>query len=103
VTSHDHLQLVVDSDSLNRVKVMTASEVSRAFSAVLDEAENGETIVITRAGRRVATISATSAATWGSLRAALVDWAPAPDPTLEQDMLAARSAVRPDEDPWQSA
>jgi len=85
------------------MKVMSASEVSRAFSAVLDEAEQGETIVITRAGRRVATITATSAATWGSLRAALADWTPTPDPTLEYDMRAARTAVTLDEDPWQSA
>jgi len=85
------------------MKVMTASEVSRAFSAVLDEAERGETIVVTRAGRRVATITATGAATWGALRSVLADWAPAPDPTLENDMWAARSAVTLDEDPWQSA
>lgn len=82
---------------------MSASEVSRAFSAVLDETEHGETIVVTRAGRRVATISATGAATWGSLRAALADWTPTPDPTLEDDMRGARTAVTLDEDPWQSA
>jgi prevent-host-death family protein len=35
---------------------MTASEASRNFSAVLDEAEHGETIVVTRSGRRVAMI-----------------------------------------------
>lgn len=84
------------------MKVMSASEVSRAFSAVLDEAEHGETIVITRAGRRVATMTATSAATWGSLRAMLVDWVPPVDPALEDDMRAARTAVTLDEDPWQS-
>ena len=75
------------------MKVMSASEVSRAFSAVLDDAEHGETIVITRAGRRVATMTATSAATWGSLRAVLADWTPIPDPTLEDDMRAARAAA----------
>lgn len=84
------------------MKVMSASEVSRAFSAVLDEAEHGETIVITRAGRRVATMTATSAATWGSLRAVLADWMPTVDPALEDDMRAARAAVTLDEDPWQS-
>lgn len=84
------------------MKVMTASEVSRAFSTVLDEAEQGETIVVTRGGRRVATITATSAATWGSFRAALADWTPAPDPTFEDDMQAGRTAVTLDEDPWPS-
>ena len=52
---------------------------------------------------RVAMITATSAATWGSLRAALADWTPTPDPTLEDDMRAARAAVTLDEDPWQRA
>lgn len=87
------------SDILNHLKVMTASEVSRAFSAVLDEAEQGETIVITRAGRRVATITAASGATWGSLRSALGDWVPPVDPDFEEDMRAARAAVTLDEDP----
>lgn len=85
------------------MKVMTASEVSRAFSAVLDEAEAGETIVVTRAGRRVATITASGAATWGALRLVLADWTTTTDPTLADDMQAARSAVTLDEDPWQSA
>ncbi|HEU0088732.1 MAG TPA: type II toxin-antitoxin system prevent-host-death family antitoxin [Pseudonocardiaceae bacterium] len=38
------------------MKEMSASEVARRFSAVLDGAEHGETIVITRGGRRVALI-----------------------------------------------
>jgi prevent-host-death family protein len=38
------------------VKIMTATEASRSFAAVLDEAERGATIVITRGGRRIATI-----------------------------------------------
>ncbi|WP_235433709.1 MULTISPECIES: type II toxin-antitoxin system Phd/YefM family antitoxin [Protofrankia] len=35
---------------------MTASEASRNFSALLDDAEHGETIMVTRSGRRVAVI-----------------------------------------------
>jgi len=35
---------------------MTTSEVSRNLSAVLDAAENGETIAVTRSGHRVALI-----------------------------------------------
>lgn len=38
------------------MKVITATEASRRFAAVLDEAEHGETIVVTRGGRRVAVI-----------------------------------------------
>ncbi|MGW0826171.1 type II toxin-antitoxin system Phd/YefM family antitoxin [Streptomyces sp. NPDC002845] len=36
------------------MKLMTATEASRNFAAVLDAAERGERIVITRAGRRLA-------------------------------------------------
>ncbi|MEU8899688.1 type II toxin-antitoxin system prevent-host-death family antitoxin [Nocardia sp. NPDC048505] len=39
------------------MKVMTATEVARNLSAVLDEAEHGETITITRGGRRIATLT----------------------------------------------
>ncbi|WP_228811546.1 type II toxin-antitoxin system Phd/YefM family antitoxin [Nocardia otitidiscaviarum] len=35
---------------------MTATEVARNLSAVLDEAEHGGTITVTRGGRRIATI-----------------------------------------------
>lgn len=38
------------------MKEMSASEVARRFSAVLDGAEHGETVVITRGGRRIALI-----------------------------------------------
>ena len=36
------------------MKELSATEVARRFSAVLDSAENGEAVVITRGGRRVA-------------------------------------------------
>jgi prevent-host-death family protein len=38
------------------MKVMTATEASRSFAVVLDEAERGETIVVTRGGKRIAVI-----------------------------------------------
>ena len=38
------------------MREMSASEASRKFSAVLDDAEHGETVVVTRGGRRVALI-----------------------------------------------
>jgi len=38
------------------VKELSASEAARRFSAVLDGAEDGETYVITRGGRRIALI-----------------------------------------------
>lgn len=38
------------------MKTLTATEASRSFSHVLDEVEHGETIIVTRAGQRVAEI-----------------------------------------------
>ena len=38
------------------MKTVTATEAARNFAAVLDQAERGETIVVVRGGRRVATI-----------------------------------------------
>lgn len=41
------------------MRLMTATEVSRNFAAVLDAVERGETITITRGKQRVATMSPT--------------------------------------------
>lgn len=46
----------VESDNLIFVKRMTATEVARNFSAVLDEVENGQEIEITRGKRVIASI-----------------------------------------------
>jgi prevent-host-death family protein len=62
------------------MQTMTAAEASRSFSAVLDRAEHGETNAITRAGRRIATVTPTTRATWGAFREALRDWTPTDDP-----------------------
>lgn len=53
---------------------MTASEASRRFSAVLDAVEGGESIVITRAGRRVASILPAPRANGAALRAVFERW-----------------------------
>lgn len=39
------------------MREMSATEASRNFKAVLDEAEHGETITVTRGGKRVAVIA----------------------------------------------
>jgi len=49
------------------MREMSASEVSRKFSAVLDDAEHGETVVFTRGGRRVALIVPIPRANGGAL------------------------------------
>jgi prevent-host-death family protein len=81
---------------------MTASEASRSFSTVLDQAEAGETIVVTRGGRQVATIGPAARGTGRAFRDFLRSWSPGEDPTFDEDMRAARDVVTLDEDPWAS-
>jgi prevent-host-death family protein len=84
---------------------MSASEASRNFSGVLDEAEHGETIVVTRNGRRVALIVPAPRANGGAFLAAVGDWA---GRTEFDEAFATRVAEAEtpdsaglDNDPWQ--
>ncbi|KAA2256721.1 type II toxin-antitoxin system Phd/YefM family antitoxin [Solihabitans fulvus] len=85
------------------MRIITASDASRRFSAVLDEAEHGETIVVTRGGRRVAVISPAPSANGAALLAFSRHWAGELDEDFAKDVAAARSAVELDGDPWASA
>jgi prevent-host-death family protein len=85
------------------MRIMTASDASRRFSAVLDEAEHGETIVVTRGGRRIAVISPASAANGAALAAFSRRWTGKLDDDFATDVAAAREATELDEDPWASA
>ena len=86
------------------MREITASEASRNFSAVLDSVEHGETIVVTRAGRRIASIAPASAATGAAFNAVLARWrdAAALDDAFAEHIAAARAAASVDVDasPW---
>lgn len=86
------------------MREMTASEASRSFSAVLDSVEHGESIVVTRAGRRIATIAPAPRANGAALRSVFERWHrdPALDETFGEHVEAAReaAAVELDTDPW---
>ena len=86
------------------MREVTASEASRNFSAVLDSVERGEIIVVTRAGRRVASIAPTPAATGAALNAVLRRWrgAAALDDDFAESIDTARAAAstEDDRDPW---
>lgn len=88
------------------MREMTASEASRTFSAVLDSVESGETIVVTRAGRRVAAITPAPRANGAALRAVFQRWHGnlAFDDTLAARVHAAREAASAelDTDPWRA-
>lgn len=86
------------------MRELSASEASRTFSAVLDSAEHGETIVVTRSGRRVALIVPAPAANGAALREVFRRWGgnPALDDTFASHVAAAAEAVSTEEDtdPW---
>lgn len=82
---------------------ITATEASRSFSRVLDQAEHGgESFIIERNGRPVAELRpAPRGSTIGDLVAFLRD-APLPDPDFRRDMLEIieRSSRDVGRDPW---
>jgi prevent-host-death family protein len=50
------------------MKTVSATEASRSFAAILDQAERGETTVVTRGGKRIAVIGPTTSGNAGILR-----------------------------------
>lgn len=81
------------------MRTMSASEVSRNFAAALDQAEHGETIVITRNGRRLATLGPVPAGNGAALADALERYVGTLDDSFADDVLSARELVAGD-DPW---
>lgn len=82
---------------------MTASEAARRFSAVLDGAEHGETVVITRGGRRVAMIVPAPRANGRAVTDVLARWRGrlGADDEFAANVAAAGAApVELDGDPW---
>lgn len=73
------------------MRLMTATEASRNFAAVLDAAEHGETIVITRAGRRLALIGPAPTGNGAALNDILAGHRP--DDEFARDVKAARDLL----------
>ena len=80
------------------MRVMTATEASRSFAALLDEVERGQTIVVTRGGRRVAAIGPVSASNGAAVKTLLAGRAV--DDEFAADVLAARDAVSLEGPAW---
>ncbi|RKN47274.1 type II toxin-antitoxin system prevent-host-death family antitoxin [Streptomyces hoynatensis] len=70
---------------------MTATEVARNFASVLDRAEHGETIVITRGGRRLATLSPAPAGNGAAIKEFLAEHPV--DEDFPDDVAAARESI----------
>ena len=80
---------------------MTATEASRRFAAVLNEAEHGETIVVTRGGRRVAMIGPAPAASGRAVKDLLRRHRP--DDRWEDDLRTVRSLFEARAPVWPDA
>lgn len=87
------------------MREVSATEVSRNFSAVLDSTERGETILVTRGGEPVATIAPAPRANGGALIELFARYAHSPGPggdELAETIESLGEATRPelDRDPW---
>ncbi|MBN9101093.1 MULTISPECIES: type II toxin-antitoxin system prevent-host-death family antitoxin [unclassified Pseudonocardia] len=85
------------------MKELSASEAARRFSAVLDGAEDGESYVITRGGRRVAMIVPAPRANGRAVADVLGRWHHrlAVDDGFAADVESAGAATTDrDGDPW---
>jgi prevent-host-death family protein len=82
---------------------LSASEAARRFSAVLDGAEDGETYVITRGGKRVAMIVPAPRANGEAVVEVFRRWQgrlALDDEFVETVAAAGESLVGLDADPW---
>lgn len=74
---------------------MTATEVSRNFASVLDRAARGETFVITRGGRRLATLAPAPAGNGAAVKDFLAH--AVPDEDFAADVAATRELLTAEE------
>ncbi len=82
---------------------LSATDVARRFSEVLNRVAAGEEIEVTRAGAAVAVIAPPKIRLLGAARfRELLDAAPPVDSDFADDMRAIRAEVGPPESPWPS-
>ncbi len=72
------------------MRTVTATEASRSFAALLDEVERGETVVVTRGGKRIASIGPASVGNGADVLALLGHDV---DEDFAANVAAARDAV----------
>lgn len=86
------------------MREVSATEASRNFSAMLDSAEHGETILVTRGGEPVATIAPAPRANGAALLELFARYAATPvdDDAFAETVARVRDAARADldSDPW---
>ena len=79
------------------MRTVTATEASRSFAALLDEVERGETVVVTRGGKRIASIGPASVGNGAEVQALLVYDV---DEDFAVDVATARAAVTSEDPAW---
>jgi prevent-host-death family protein len=84
---------------MRSLKQLSATDAARRFSELLDRVEQrGESVVIVRRGRAVATIGPAGAGTGKALKEVLR--AHRPDPDLGDEVRELREFVGPAQDRW---
>lgn len=84
---------------MRSLKQLSATDAARRFSEILDRVEQrGESVVIVRRGRPVATIGPAGAGTGKALKEVLR--ANPPDPDWADEVRELRAMVGPAPDPW---
>ena len=88
-----------ESDNLIRVRRISATEAARGFADLLDEVEaTGESVVIERRGKAVATIGPAPVANGARVLEVLSD--AEPDPDWLEELWELRRTVGPPQDRW---
>jgi prevent-host-death family protein len=91
------------SDMVRRVPRMTATEIARNFSAILNRVAAGETVEVVRNGAPVAVIGPPASRFLPAERfRELIAAAPVADEGFAADVRDVRSAIEPLDDPWPS-
>jgi prevent-host-death family protein len=82
---------------------LTATQAARNFSEVLNRVAAGEEIEVTRNGQTIALMTPPPVRGLSAERfVELMARAPTPDPEFAAELRAARAALGPPRDPWQS-
>ncbi len=79
------------------MRTVTATEASRSFAALLDKVERGETVVVTRGGKRIASIGPASSGNGAEVMALLAGGV---DEDFADEVAAARDALTLEGPAW---
>jgi antitoxin (DNA-binding transcriptional repressor) of toxin-antitoxin stability system len=88
-----------ESDNLICVRRVSATEAARRFSDLLDQVErDGETFVVERRGRAVASIAPAAVVTGRTVKDVLRSQDP--DPAWARELIELRRSLAPEERRW---